>query len=69
VRVSSSKLIRQLIRDEYGQDIVEYVLLTAFFGLCAMLAWTNLREALGITYRGTTTGVQDLWAPPPPSGS
>jgi Flp pilus assembly pilin Flp len=67
--VSVTKLIGQLIRDEHGQDIVEYALLTAFFGLCAVLAWTNVREALGVSYRGTTTGVQGLWAPPPPSGS
>ena len=67
--MAPSRLIRQLIRDERGQDVVEYALLTAFFGLCAVLAWTNLREALGITYRGTTTGVQGLWDPPPPSGS
>ena len=67
--VALSRLIRQLIRDEHGQDVVEYALLTAFFGLCAVLAWTNLREALGTTYRGTTTGVQSLWDPPPPSGS
>jgi Flp pilus assembly pilin Flp len=67
--VSVSKLIGELFRDEHGQDLVEYALLTAFFGLCAMLAWTNLRDALGLTYRGTTTGVQSLWDPPPPSGS
>jgi Flp pilus assembly pilin Flp len=66
--VGLSHAIRQLLRDEQGQDIVEYTLLTAFFGLCAVLAWTNLREALGLTYQGTTTGVQRLWDPPPPGG-
>ena len=64
-----SQVIRQLLREDHGQDIVEYALLTAFFGLCALLAWTNIREALGVTYGGTTAGVQGLWDPPPPSGS
>ena len=64
-----SKVIRRLIREDHGQDIVEYALLTAFFGLCALLAWTNIRDALGITYGGATAGVQGLWDPPPPSGS
>jgi Flp pilus assembly pilin Flp len=67
--VSPSTLVGQLIRDEHGQDIVEYALLTAFFGLCAVLAWTNIREALGASYGGTTTGMQGLWDAPPPSGS
>ena len=62
-----SKAIAELIRDERGQDVVEYALLTAFFGLCAVLAWTNIRDALGLTYRGATGGVQSLWDPPPPS--
>jgi Flp pilus assembly pilin Flp len=62
-------LIARLIRDDHGQDLVEYALLTAFFGLCALLAWTNLRAALGASYGGTTAGVQSLWDPPPPSGS
>jgi Flp pilus assembly pilin Flp len=68
-RAVLSEAISQLIRDDHGQDLVEYALLTAFFGLCAVVAWTNLRETLGVNYRGTTTGVQSLWDPPPPSGS
>ena len=62
--------IRQLARDERGQDAVEYALLTAFFGLCALAAWNGIRNALGVTFSGTTSGVQGIWEPPPrPSGS
>ena len=61
--------VRRWIRDESGQDIVEYALLTAFFGICAIAVWTSLRDALGLHYSGTTSGVQSLWDPPPPSGS
>ncbi len=62
-------LLRRLVHDDRGQDVVEYALLTAFFGLCALAAWTSLRDAIGLSYGGTTTGVQGLWEPPPPSGS
>jgi Flp pilus assembly pilin Flp len=58
-----------LFRDDEGQDLVEYALLTAFIGLCALGAFAGLRTALGLSYSGTTTGVQGLWDPPPPSGS
>jgi Flp pilus assembly pilin Flp len=49
--------------------VVEYALLTAFFGLCAVAAWTSIRDAVGLNYSGATTGVQGLWDAPPPSGS
>jgi Flp pilus assembly pilin Flp len=69
VAVALSNAIAEFVRDEGGQDVVEYALLTAFFGLCCVLAWTNIRDALGLTYRGATGGVQSLWDPPPPSVS
>jgi len=59
----------RLARDDSGQDVVEYALLTAFFGLCAFIAWPTMREALGASYTGTTAGVQGLWDPPPPIAS
>ena len=62
--------LRQVMRDDSGQDVVEYALLTAFFGLAALAAWTSIQAALGSSYSRTTTGVQGLWAnTPPPSGS
>jgi Flp pilus assembly pilin Flp len=61
--------LRRLGHDDGGQDVVEYALLTAFFGLAALAAWTSLRDAIGLSYGATTAGVQDLWDTPPPSGS
>ena len=60
--------LRRIARDDSGQDVVEYALLTAFYGLAALAAWTTIRDALGVSYSRTTTGVQGLWDPPPPSG-
>jgi Flp pilus assembly pilin Flp len=62
-------LLQRLALDEAGQDVVEYALLTAFFGLAALAAWTSIRDAIGIGYGATSSGVQGLWDPPPPSGS
>ena len=59
-------LAADLFADDTGQDIVEYALLTAFFGLCALVAWSTLRDALSASYTGTSSGVQGLWDPPPP---
>ena len=60
---------RRLWREDRGQDVVEYALLTAFFGLAALAAWTSIRDALGAGYSNATTGVNSIWDPPPPSGS
>lgn len=62
-------LVARLVRDDEGQDLVEYALLTAFIGLCAVAVWSGIRDAVGLNYSGATTGVQGLWDPPPPSGS
>jgi Flp pilus assembly pilin Flp len=59
----------RLARDDSGQDVVEYALLTAFFGVAALAAWTSIRDALGVGYGSTTAGVQGLWDPPPPIAS
>jgi Flp pilus assembly pilin Flp len=61
--------LRRLARDDSGQDVVEYALLTAFFGLAALAAWTSIRDALGANYGATTSGIQGLWSTPPPGGS
>lgn len=67
MRVPAS--LRLFLHDDRGQDLVEYTLLTAFFGLCAMAAWAGIRDAVGLNYSGASTGVQGLWDAPPPSGS
>jgi Flp pilus assembly pilin Flp len=64
-----STWLLRIAREDSGQDVVEYALLTAFFGLAALAAWTSIRDALGVNYGSTTSGVQGLWDPPPPSGS
>ncbi len=37
--------LRRIARDDSGQDVVEYALLTAFFGLAALAAWTSIQAS------------------------
>jgi Flp pilus assembly pilin Flp len=67
--VSILRSLQRLVRDDAGQDVVEYALLTAFLGLAALTAWSTIRDALGLSYAGTTTDVRGLWDTPAPSGS
>jgi hypothetical protein len=54
-------------RDEGGQDLVESALLTAFFGLCALAAWMGIQSAIAANHGATSSGLQGIWDPPPPS--
>lgn len=60
--------LRQLLRDERGQDLIEYALLTAAVGLAGAASWPLIEQAIGTAYRALDTNTQNLWEPPPPSG-
>jgi Flp pilus assembly pilin Flp len=55
-----------LIRDDGGQDLVEYGLLGLFVGLAGLAAWQAIVTGLGTSYSGYDSGVQSLWVPNDP---
>jgi Flp pilus assembly pilin Flp len=61
-------LARRLLRDDHGQDLVEYALLTAFIGFSALAAVSLILNAIGTTYGSQVTGVNGLWDAPSPAG-
>ena len=62
--------LRRIARDDSGQDVVEYALLTLFVLLAAVAAWPRIFDLLGLKYGSTTSSVYELWGPlPPPGGS
>ena len=64
------QVLRAFIRDERGQDIVEYALLGALVGIASILTWQQVVLRVGIAYGAADTGVQNLSAcTPNPDGS
>jgi Flp pilus assembly pilin Flp len=61
--------LRVLLDEDRGQDLVEYALLLALFGLACLTTWDLIAGSVGARYSSTNTGVQGLWDTPPPSGS
>lgn len=59
-------LLTRLMRDEQGQDVIEYALLTAGIGLAGIAVWPAITTAIGDAYEAFDTGTQDLWETPPP---
>ena len=60
--------LRAFIVDERGQDVIEYGLLSAFFGIVCIAVWLSIQGRLRDAYIGYDTDVQGLWASPNPGG-
>jgi Flp pilus assembly pilin Flp len=55
-----TKLLHRLLRDDDGQDLIEYALLSAFIGLVGLLVWANISAAIGAVYQTRDTNVQNI---------
>jgi Flp pilus assembly pilin Flp len=58
----------RLLRDESGQDIIEYVLVTAGIGVVTIATWPAIELAIRNAYQQLDTNTQNLWVPDPPAG-
>jgi len=52
-------LIARFVRDEQGQDLIEYALLAGFISLAVVTAVTNVGTALNTLYGNVQTKVND----------
>lgn len=59
----------RLLREEDGQDVVEYALLTASVGLMGIATWPLITASIGTTYQRLDTQTQDLWEVPDPGSN
>jgi Flp pilus assembly pilin Flp len=57
------------VRDDSGQDIIEYGLLAAFIGIVCIAVWASIEGHLRDAYLGYDSDIQGLWQPPNPGGS
>ena len=59
-------LIKRLIVEQDGQDLIEYALLTGAVGFAGAAALDALGVAINSTYTTWDTNVNDLWEVPDP---
>ena len=57
------------IGDDRGQDVIEYGLLSALFGIVCIAIWLAIQGTLREAYVNYDNDVQNLWASPNPGGS
>lgn len=66
------RLLRRLLTEDRGQDLVEYALLAAFIGIAGWAVLMTLPNVMGATYASwmdTTNGVPGRWDPPEPASA
>jgi Flp pilus assembly pilin Flp len=69
---SARSITERFVREDDGQDVVEYALLAAFFGVVGYLALSQIGTAVLNTYTSwmdPASGVPSLWDPAAPAGS
>ena len=59
-------LLKRLLREETGQDLIEYALLTAAIGFAGVVGINLLGAAINTTYASWDTSVNSLWEVPAP---
>jgi pilus assembly protein Flp/PilA len=52
-----SQLLQSIIADDSGQDLVEYVLITAVIALGSLVVMRNLSNGLGSTFNNIANAV------------
>jgi Flp pilus assembly pilin Flp len=66
------RIVDRLVREDDGQDVIEYALMALFLGVVGYLALSLIRTGVFTAYtswQDPSTGVPSLWEPPPPGGN
>lgn len=72
MRAALGRAVSGFVRDERGQDLVEYALLAGFIGIAGYLVLGALSGDIFNTYDSwidPATGTPTLWDPPDPATS
>ena len=56
----------RLWREEEGQDLLEYALLTGIVGISGIVLYTSVAPAMATAYESWNSAQEDLWEPDPP---
>lgn len=64
--VSGARLFAAWLRDDRGQDLIEYALLAATIGLASLLGFQAIANVMAPTYESWDASVQDIWETPAP---
>ena len=61
-----SRLGQKLSKDDDGQDLIEYALLTTIIALVGILVFPSIQSKMADAYQDWNDNAQAIWEPPPP---
>ena len=61
-----ARLVKRLCKEDSGQDLMEYVLLTGIIAIAGILVFPTIQSKMADAYRDWNTGAQAIWETPPP---
>ena len=61
-------LLRQLVFDETGQDLIEFALLAGIVAIAGYLSFPVIKTGMDAAYTTWTTGAYNQWCPDDPGG-
>jgi Flp pilus assembly pilin Flp len=59
-------LASRLWREEEGQDLLEYALLTGIIGISSIVLITTVVPTMAAAYQAWNTAQENVWEPNPP---
>jgi Flp pilus assembly pilin Flp len=59
-------LLRRLVRDDAGQDLIEYALLTGIIAIAGILLFPTIQSKMAAAYQDWNDNAQAIWEAPPP---
>jgi Flp pilus assembly pilin Flp len=62
-------ILLRLIRDDDGQDVVEYALLTAAIGIASVATWPLIETGIKNSYNSINGRTQAKWEVPDPGSN
>lgn len=66
--LTRSSMLRRLLRETVGQDLIEYLLLGSFLAIAGWGGVQFLGDSIASSYDRRDKAVQDLWETPEPIG-
>ena len=62
-------ILLRLIREEDGQDVIEYALLSAGIGIVSVATWPLIEVGIFNAYTKFNDETQDIWEVPDPGSN
>ena len=59
-------LVTRLLREDQGEDLIEYALLCSFIAIVGVIAFQAIGDGMNTSYTSWDGAVDSIWEPPAP---